>query len=51
MYGKYDYIVYSIYISICLGMGSLMCRMVDPVSLGLKGVDPYGLGMPMSSGM
>ena len=29
-----------------------MCRIVDPASEGLKGAwEPYGLGMPMSSGM
>ncbi len=29
-----------------------MCRMLEPASVGLKGVKaPYGLGIPMSSGM
>ena len=40
------------YISICFGTGILICRMEDPDSLGLKGAwEPYGLGIPMSSGI
>lgn len=40
------------YISISLGFGIRMCRIVVPPSVGLKGPSPpYGLGMPTSSGM
>ena len=41
-----------LYSSISRGCGFLMWRMLVPCSVGLNGWSaPYGLGMPMSSGM
>lgn len=40
------------YMIISFGCGLRMCRMVAPGSDGLNGAnEPYGLGMPSSSGM